>query len=99
MLIHGRRAPLVGRICMDQCMVNVTGIGNVKIGDEVVLFGKQGDEVLHVEELAQALDTINYEIPCMISHRVPRVYTLHDKVLHVDNDLIDRTRVRKQLPM
>lgn len=98
-LIHGRRAPLVGRICMDQCMVNVTGIGNVKIGDEVVLFGKQGDEVLHVEELAQALDTINYEIPCMISHRVPRVYTLHDKVLHVDNDLIDRTRVRKQLPM
>jgi alanine racemase len=87
-LIHGRRAKIVGRICMDQCMLQVSDIPDVKIGDEVVLFGRQGDETIHVEELAEALGTINYEIPCMISHRVPRVYTLEGKVIHVDNDLI-----------
>lgn len=87
-LIHGQRANIVGRICMDQCMLNVSNIEDVALGDEVVLFGSQGDAQLHVEELAELLGTINYEIPCMISHRVPRVYTLNGEVVHVDNDLI-----------
>lgn len=87
-LIKGQRAEIVGRICMDQCMLQVTGIPDVSIGDEVVLFGRQGDAEIHVDELASILGTINYEIPCMISHRVPRVYTLNGEVIHVDNDLV-----------
>jgi alanine racemase len=87
-LVHGSRAPIVGRICMDQCMINVSDIANVAIGDEVVLFGEQDGAMIHVDELAALLGTINYEIPCMISHRVPRVYVSNGEVIHVDNDLI-----------
>jgi alanine racemase len=74
-LIHGQRVPQVGNICMDQCMIDVTGVDDVKIGDEVVLFGKQKDTILPVEELASILGTINYEVICMLARRVPRVYT------------------------
>ena len=74
-LIHGQRVPQVGNICMDQCMIDVTGVDDVKIGDEVVLFGKQKGTVLPVEELASILGTINYEVICMLARRVPRVYT------------------------
>lgn len=73
-LVHGVRAPVVGRICMDQCMINVGHIHNVKTGDEVVVFGCQEGKCLPVEELAEKLGTINYELVCMISSRVPRVY-------------------------
>ncbi len=73
-LVHGKRVPVVGRICMDQCMIDVTGIEDVKVGDEAVLFGRQQSEFIHIDELAEKLDTINYEIVCMISKRVPRVY-------------------------
>lgn len=73
-LIHGRRAPLIGRVCMDQCMVEVTGIPQVQAGDEAVLFGRQGDQFLPVEEVAAKMGTINYELVCLISKRVPRVY-------------------------
>lgn len=72
-LIHGRRFPIVGRICMDQCMVAV-GDEPVKVGEEVVLIGKQGEEEITVEEVAGHLGSINYEVICMISDRVPRVY-------------------------
>ncbi len=74
-LIHGQRAPVVGRICMDQCMINVEHVDNVKPGDEVVLFGKQQGNEIPIEEIAEKLGTINYEIPCMIAARVPRIYT------------------------
>jgi len=74
-LIHGRRAPVIGRVCMDQCMVDVTGIPGVQVGDEAVLFGRQGDQFLPVEEVAAKMGTINYEMVCLISKRVPRVYT------------------------
>lgn len=70
-VIGGRRAPLVGRICMDQCMADVTHIPGVKAGDEVLLFGGEG---LPVEEVAEKLGTINYEVVCMVSKRVPRYY-------------------------
>ena len=61
-LVRGRRMPIIGRICMDQCMIDVTDLPLVKIGDEVVLWGKQGNERITVEEIADKLNTINYEI-------------------------------------
>jgi len=70
-LIQGQRAPLVGRICMDQCMADVTDIPNVSLDDEVLLFGGQD---LPVEEVAEQVGTINYELVCMIGKRVPRFY-------------------------
>lgn len=70
-LINGQRAPIVGRICMDQCMADVSGIANVKEGQEVLLFG--GAE-LPADEIARLLDTINYEVTCMVGKRVPRLY-------------------------
>lgn len=73
-LIRGQRVPVVGRICMDQCMINVTGLDDVRMGEEIVLFGRQGDEIILADELAQTIGTINYEITCKVSHRVPRVY-------------------------
>lgn len=73
-LIRGQYAPIVGNICMDQFMVDVTNIKGVSLEDEVVLFGKQGEREIPVEEIASILGTINYEIVCMIGKRVPRVY-------------------------
>ncbi len=73
-LIRGRRAAIVGRVCMDMSMVDVGHIPDVRIGDETVLIGKQGREIIRVEELAQNMDTIPYEVVCSIGRRVPRVY-------------------------
>lgn len=73
-LIRGQYAPIIGNICMDQFMVDVTEIEGVSVEDEVVLFGKKGENEIPVEELASLLGTINYEIVCMIGKRVPRVY-------------------------
>lgn len=70
-LIRGQRAPMVGRVCMDQCMMDVSHIPGVRTGDEALLFG--GAE-LPVEEVAAHLGTINYEVVCMIGKRVPRIY-------------------------
>jgi len=69
--IRGQRAPLVGRVCMDQCMVDVTHIPGVVPGDEALLFGGAD---LPVEEVADHMGTINYEIVCMVGKRVPRLY-------------------------
>ncbi len=88
-LVKGKKVPVVGRICMDQCMIDVTGIEDVKVGDEVVLFGKQNGNFIHIDELAEKLGTINYEIVCMISKRVPRVYIKGGKIVDVLNYLID----------
>jgi alanine racemase len=74
LLVGGRRCPQVGRICMDQCLVDVTALrGQVKLGDEVVIIGKQGDDAVTADELADKLGTINYEIVTSISRRVPRI--------------------------
>ncbi len=73
-LISGKRAPITGRVCMDQFMVDVTGI-DCRPGDEVVLVGKQGSEELSMEEVSEKAYSFNYELPCRISKRVPRVYT------------------------
>jgi alanine racemase len=71
-LIRGHRAPLVGRICMNMFMVDVTDIPNVKLEDEVVLIGKQGDQIITAEEVAENSQTINYEVTTRINERIPR---------------------------
>ncbi|MEI7884744.1 MAG: alanine racemase [Clostridia bacterium] len=73
-LIRGKRVPIIGRVCMDQCMVDVTNLPDVALGDEAVLMGFQGDDLISADELAKLTNTINHEILCMVSHRVPRVY-------------------------
>ncbi len=73
-LINGQRAPIRGRVCMDQFMVDVTHIEDVEIGDEVVLIGTQKDKEVSATELADIIGTINYEITCDITKRVPRIY-------------------------
>lgn len=73
-LIKGRRAPVVGRVCMDQLMVDVSHIPGVVRDDEAVLLGRQGEDEITADEIADRLGTINYEVVCMISERVPRVY-------------------------
>lgn len=84
-LVNGIRVPVVGRICMDQCMLDVTKAGDVKVGDEVVLFGYQKDSFISIDEIAEKLGTINYEIVCMIGKRVPRVYIKDEKIVHIVN--------------
>ncbi len=76
-LIHGKRVPLVGTICMDLMMADLTGLPDakkVKTGDEVVLLGRQGQEEIRAEEVARKAQTISYEIFCRIAERIPRVY-------------------------
>jgi alanine racemase len=70
-VVRGQRAPLVGRVCMDQCMIDVSRIPDVATGDEILLFG---GSALPVEEIAEKMGTISYEIVCMIGKRVPRYY-------------------------
>lgn len=74
MLICGRRAPVVGRVCMDMTMLDVGDIPEVSHGDEVIIFGRQGSESITVDEIASTLKTINYEIVSTITDRVPRIY-------------------------
>ena len=73
-LIGGERAPVIGRVCMDQFMVDVTDIHDVKEGDEVILIGDQGKASITATELAELMGTINYEVLCGISKRITRVY-------------------------
>jgi alanine racemase len=73
-LIKGKRAPVIGRVCMDMIIVDVGHIRGVKTGDEVVLIGRQGKEFISVEEIASMSGTIPYEVVCNIGKRVPRVY-------------------------
>jgi alanine racemase len=73
-LLNGRRAPVVGRVCMDQIMVDVGNIPGVRIGDEAVLIGRQREQEISADEVAETLGTINYEVTCMVNHRVPRVF-------------------------
>jgi alanine racemase len=75
MLVRGKRAPVVGRVCMDLTLIDVGHVPDAEIGEEVVIFGRQDDATLHVDEIAAACGTINYEIVTGISERVPRVYT------------------------
>jgi alanine racemase len=73
-LVGGQRAAIVGRVCMDLCMVQLDAIPGAQAGDEVVLIGHQGDERISAEEVAERWGTINYEVTCGIGARLPRVY-------------------------
>ncbi len=73
-LIHGKRAPVVGKVCMDFMMVDVTDIPHVSLGDEVILIGKQGKEQITPEEIADKINSVSYEVLCSIGKRVPRIY-------------------------
>lgn len=73
-IIRGIKVPIIGRICMDQCFVDVTNIKDVSVGDEVVIYGSQGQETISIESVAKQLNTIPYEVTCAVSKRVPRIY-------------------------
>ncbi len=88
MLVHGQYAPIVGRVCMDQTMIDVSHIDNVCVGDEVVLVGKQGEYRISVEELADMSASFNYEFVCNVNRRVPRVFYQNGVVLDEKNYLI-----------
>jgi alanine racemase len=74
MLVRGVRAPITGRVCMDLTMIEVGHIPEAAVGDEVVVFGRQGRETISIDELALAQETITYEIVTSVSERVPRVF-------------------------
>lgn len=86
-LIRGHRAPIIGRICMDQFMVDVTDIPEVADGDAVTLIGKDGQEMLSVEEISEMAGSFNYEFVCDVSRRVPRVYMKNGKTIGIVNYL------------
>lgn len=73
-LVGGRRAPVVGRVCMDMIMVDVTDVPDIRVGAEAVLLGRQGREEIAADELADRIGTVSYEVLCGIGKRVPRVY-------------------------
>jgi len=75
-LYQGKKLPIVGRVCMDQFMVDASSAANLQTGDEVILIGSQGDQSLTVTEMAEMLQTIDHEIICAIAARVPRIYKM-----------------------
>ena len=85
-LVEGERVPIVGRICMDQCMIRLPEARG--IGTRVTLIGSQGEDAITMDEIAGKLDTINYEIPCIISTRVPRIYIRNGEPTEVSNKLL-----------
>ncbi|MEY2196332.1 alanine racemase [Neobacillus sp. BF23-41] len=86
-LVKGTRSPIVGRICMDQCMIRLPY--HVPIGTTVTLIGGDEDQFISVNEIAQKLDTINYEVPCIIANRVPRLYKKGGKIVDLKNYLLE----------
>jgi alanine racemase len=84
-LVRGQRAPIAGRVCMDQFVVNVDHIPGVQLHDEVVLVGRQGEGVITAEEVAAWAETINYEVTTSILPRVARIFIRHGKVIGVES--------------
>ncbi|MFE6075381.1 alanine racemase [Paenibacillus sp. NPDC057886] len=91
-LVRGRRVPVVGTICMDQCMVSLQSFAaeaeEIQAGEEVVLIGHQSGAVITADEVASQLGTIHYEVICMMAHRIPRVYTRNGAVVARINPLL-----------
>lgn len=84
-IINNKFAPIIGRICMDQCMIDITDIEDVKLGSEVILIGETKDVKFDADDAAELLDTISYEVLCMISKRVPRVYIKDGEIVKIRN--------------
>ena len=89
-LIHGKKAPILGRVCMDQMMVDVTHIPEIAVGDKVTLVGTDGAEAITVEEIAEAAGSFNYEFVCGISRRVCRRYVQGGQVIQEVDFLLDK---------
>ncbi|WP_426454343.1 alanine racemase [Paenibacillus sp. S-38] len=87
-LVRGQRAPIAGRVCMDQTMLDVTDVPGAAVGDIVTLFGSADGSVLPVDEVAELMDTISYEAVCLIGKRVPRVYWRGGQVVKTHNGLL-----------
>ncbi|MGM0904639.1 MAG: alanine racemase [Bacillota bacterium] len=85
-LVNGVRSPIVGRICMDQCMVKLPY--QVPVGTVVTLIGEQQGSIVPIDEIASKLETINYEVPCLIASRVPRLYKRDEKIVDMKNPLL-----------
>lgn len=83
-LINGQFAPITGRVCMDQFMVDITGM-DAQVGDTVILIGKSGDHELSMEEVSESAYSFNYELPCRIARRVPRTYYRGGKLVKHTN--------------
>lgn len=90
MIVNNVKVPVIGRICMDQCMIDVTNVNNIDRGDEVIIFGCgcEGSESVSIDDLAAWLETINYEVACVIGKRIPRIYTKDGKAVKVLNYLM-----------
>lgn len=88
-LINGRKAPILGRVCMDQMMVDVTGIPDVQVGGRVTLVGRDGGAEITMEQISAAAGSFNYEFACGISRRVPRSYLSGGKPVHCVRYLLD----------
>ena len=74
MIVNGKFAPIAGNICMDQCMIDLTDVPDVKVGDEVIIMGSDGINEISADDIAEATGTINYEILCAFGQRLPKVY-------------------------
>jgi alanine racemase len=82
-LIHGKRAPILGRVCMDQFVVDISHIPGVQQDDEVVILGQQGQECIRAEEIAALAGTINYEVTTSLLPRVVRAYRQGGEIVEV----------------
>ncbi len=83
MLVFGEKVSVVGRICMDQCMIDVSSVNNINVGDEITVFGNGGNLSLTATELAKAAGTINYELLCAVGNRIPRIYLKNGEIIDV----------------
>lgn len=86
-IIHGVKTPIIGKICMDQTMIDVTGLNNVQIGDEVIIIGSQDGQQITMDDNAKLLNTINYELVTLLCKRIPRVYKKNGKIIEIVNNL------------
>lgn len=84
-IVNGVAAPVVGRICMDQCMIDISQCGEVKHGDEVIVMGERNGISNNADDIAKRLGTISYEVLCMVSKRVPRIYNKGGEIIKVKN--------------
>ncbi|SDX33504.1 alanine racemase [Marininema mesophilum] len=87
-LVRGQRVPIIGRVCMDQTMIDVTSVMPIKPGEEVVLYGTQAGETIHVDEIASMMGTISYEVTCLLGQRIPRCYIRKGSKVSFSNPLL-----------
>ncbi len=88
-IVGGKICNVIGNICMDQCMIDVSSVNTISVGDDVILFGRSDGMEIPVESLAEKMGTINYEILCIIGKRIPRIYLKDGEVVEEHNYLLD----------